>query len=110
GDVGDDLHGLAQISAGPLLVEHVPVDLAGGEVGILVEVFVDEALIVAQIQVGLGAVLGNEHLAVLIGTHGTRVHVDIGVQLLGGHLQSPAFEEPAQGGGGNAFAKAAYHA
>ena len=32
GNVGDDLHGLAQISALTLLVQDVPVDLAGGQV------------------------------------------------------------------------------
>ena len=36
GDVGDDLHRLAQIFAPALLVEHVPVDLAGGEVGVAI--------------------------------------------------------------------------
>ena len=67
GDVGDDLDGLPQISALTLLVQHVPVHLAGGQVGVLVQVFVDEALVVAQIQIGLGAVIGHEHLAVLQG-------------------------------------------
>ena len=65
GDVGDDLHGLAEVFAGALLVQHVPVDLAGGEVGELVEVLVDEALVVAEVEVGLRAVLGDEDLAVL---------------------------------------------
>ena len=50
-----DLDGLAEVSALTLLVQHVPVDLAGGEVRILVQVLVDEALVMAQVQVGLGA-------------------------------------------------------
>ena len=87
GDVGDDLHRLAQIFALALLVQHVPVDLAGGQVGVLVQVLVDEALVVAQIQVGLGAVVGDEDLAVLVGAHGAGVDVDIRVQLLGRDLQ-----------------------
>jgi hypothetical protein len=32
GDVGDDLHGLAQVVAAAFFVEHALVDLAGGEV------------------------------------------------------------------------------
>ena len=32
-DVGDDLHGLSEVFAATLLVQHVPVDLAGGKVG-----------------------------------------------------------------------------
>ena len=96
GDVGDDLDGLTQISALALLVQHVPVHLAGGQVGVLVQIFVDEALIVTQIQVGLSAVIGHEHLTVLQGAHGTRVHVHIRVQLLAGDLQSAALEQAAQ--------------
>ena len=34
-----------QISALALLVQHVPVHLAGGQIGVLVQIFVDEALI-----------------------------------------------------------------
>ena len=33
GDVRNDLHGLPQILSATLLVQHVPVDLAGGEIG-----------------------------------------------------------------------------
>ena len=78
----------AQVVALPLLVQDVPVDLAGGQVGVLVQVLIDEALIMAQVQVGLGAVVGDEHLAVLEGAHGAGVHIDVGIQLLAGHLQA----------------------
>ena len=57
GDVGDDLHGLAQVCTLTFLVQHVPVHLAGGQVGVFVQVLVNEALVVAQIQIGLGAVI-----------------------------------------------------
>ena len=110
GDVGDDLHGLPQVLAPALLVEHIPIDLAGCQVGVLVQVFVDEALVVAQVQVRLGAVLGHIDLAVLIGAHGSRVHIDVGVQLLSGHLQPPALEETAQRGRGDSLAQTGHHA
>ena len=65
GNVGDDLHGLAQISALTLLVQDVPVDLAGGQVRVFVQVFVDEALIMAEVEVCLGAcLLYTSHQAV----------------------------------------------
>ena len=110
GDVGDDLHRLPQISALTLLVQHVPVYLAGGQVGVFVQVFVDEALVMTQIQIGLGAVIGHEHLAVLQRAHGARVHVHIGVQLLAGHLQAAALQKPTQRCSGNAFAQTGDHA
>ena len=46
------------------------------------QIFVDEALIVAQVQVSLGAVVGDKDLSVLVGAHGAGVHVEVGVQLL----------------------------
>ena len=105
GDVGDDLHGLAQVCTLTFLVQHVPVHLAGGQVGVFVQVLVDEALVVAQIQIGLGTVIRHEHFAVLQRAHGTRVYVHIGVQLLAGHLQTAALEQTAQRCGRDALAQ-----
>ena len=86
--MGDHLYGFPQILAPALLVQHVPVDLAGGEVGEFIEVLVDETLVVAQIKVSFRAVLRDVDLPMLVGTHGARVDVDIGVQLLRGNLQA----------------------
>ena len=47
GDVRNNLHGLTEVLAGALLVQNIPVYLAGGQVGELVQVLVDEALVVA---------------------------------------------------------------
>ena len=110
GDVGDNLYRLPQICALTLLVQHVPVHFTGGQVGVLVQVFVDKTLIVTQIQIGLGAVIGHEHLAVLQRAHGARVHVHIGVQLLAGHLQATALQKPTQRCSSNAFAQTGDHA
>ena len=110
GDVGDHLHGLAQILPATLGVQHVPVDLAGGEVGELVQILVDEALIVAEIQVGLRPVLGDVDLAVLVGAHGAGVHIDIGIQLLRRHLQPPRLQKPAQRRRSDALAEPGDHA
>jgi hypothetical protein len=82
GDVRDDLHGVAEVLAAALLGDHGRVDLAGGDVGLAVEVPVEEALVVADVEVGLGAVLGDEHLAVLEGVHRAGVDVEVGVELL----------------------------
>ena len=110
GDVGDGLDGASQIPAPPLPLNDVGIDLSRGQVRELVQVLVDEALVVAQVQVGLRAVLGDVHLAVLIGAHGAGVHVDVGVQLLGGHHQAPGLQEPPQGRRRDALAQAGHHA
>ena len=70
GDVGNDLHGLAQICTLTFLVQYVPVHLAGGQVGVFVQILVDKALVVAQIQISLSAIVGHEHLTVLQRAHG----------------------------------------
>ena len=67
GDVGDDLDGSAQVVALPLAADHVLVDLARGDVARPGEAHVDEPLVVAQVQIRLGAVVGDEHLSVLEG-------------------------------------------
>ena len=40
----------------------------------------------AEIEIGLGAVVGDEHLAVLIGAHRPRIDIEIGVELAEPHL------------------------
>ena len=67
GDVRDHLHGGAEIVAAPLLGDDVLVDAAGGDVVLLVRRTAGEALVVAEVEIGLGAVVGDEDLAVLIG-------------------------------------------
>ena len=49
----------------------------------------------AQVEVGFGSVLGDEHLAVLEWAHGPRVDVDVGVEFLELHAEPAADEQPA---------------
>ena len=82
GDVRDHLDGLAEVGAAALLGEHVLVDRPGGRVRLLRERHVDEALVVPEVEVGLAAVVGDEHLTVLEGVHRAGVDVDVRVELL----------------------------
>ena len=93
GNVRDHLHRFAQIVAPTLFVEHAFVDLAGGEIIGLAHAGFHKALVVAQVEVGLGAVVGDEHLAVLQGRHGARVDVEIGIEFDQGDCQTPRFQE-----------------
>ena len=96
GDMRDDLHGLSLVVTPPLLCDDLLVDGPGGGVRALMKVLVDETLVMAQIQVGLAAVLGDEHLTVFEGVHGARIDVQIRVQLHHGHAIAPAFQQPTQ--------------
>ena len=108
--MGDDLHGRAEVFPSPLLVQHVPVDLAGGEVGEAVEVLVDEAFVVTEVEVGFRAVLGDVDLAVLVGAHRAGVDVDVRVELLRGDLESARFEQPSERRSSDALAQPGDHA
>ena len=61
----DDLHGLAQIVAAAFLVQHALVNLARGEIVGLAHARLNEPLVVAQVQIGFSAIVGNKHLAML---------------------------------------------
>ena len=66
---------------------------------------VGEALIVTQIQVGLGAIFGHVDLTVLIRAHRARVDVDVRVELLQRHPIPMAFEQAPDRCGGQPLAK-----
>jgi hypothetical protein len=81
GDVRNDLDRRAEIVAAALLGDDVLVDAAGGDVVLLGGRPAGEALVMAEIEVGLRAVVGHEHLAVLVGAHRAGIDVEIGVEL-----------------------------
>ena len=110
GDVRDHLDGAAKEVSLALARDEALVDGTGGEVGVAREVLVNEALVVAQVQVGLLAVLGDEDLAVLERAHGARVDVEVGVGLLHHDLVATSLEQTAQRGRRDALAKGRYDA
>ena len=74
-----------------------------------VQILVDEPLIMTEVEIGLGAVLGDIDLAVLVRTHRAGIDVDIGVELLGGDLQPARFQKSAERRGGDSLAESRYH-
>ena len=62
GDVRDDLDGLAEVVAAAFLLDDRLVDLAGGEVAVAGERGVGEAFVVAEVEIGLGAVVERRRL------------------------------------------------
>ena len=74
------------------------------------ELGVREALVVAQIEIGLGAVVGDEDFAVLERAHRARIDVEIGIELLQRHVQPAAFEQTADGSRRDALSQRRNHA
>ena len=109
GDVRDHLHGAAEVVAAPLALDHRVVDRPRGHVRGARGVLVGEALVVAEVEVGLGAVLGDEDLAVLEGAHRPRVDVDVGVELLQLDPEAAGDEEAADRGRGDPLSESRDH-
>ena len=105
GDVGDDLDGVAKVFAAPLLAQHVPVDLTGREVVPPPHGRADEAFVVAEVEIGLGAVFGDEHLSMLEGVHRPGIDVDVGIELDDGDAEPPGLEDRGERCGGDPLAE-----
>jgi hypothetical protein len=105
GNVRDDLHGRSKIVPAALLGYDVGVDLAGREVVALRHPGADKTLVMSEIEIGFGAILGHEHFAVLERAHRARIDVDVGIQLQQGHPQPPGFQDGRERRRGNTLAK-----
>ncbi len=79
GDVRNHLHRATQIVTAALFTQHSVVNSPGGEVITLRHGRSGKALVVSQIQIGLGTIIGHEHLAVLERAHRTGIKVYVGV-------------------------------
>ena len=105
GNMGNNLDGRAQVFTFSFLIDDGLVYFAGGDVGGFGQVLINESFIVAQVQVCFRTVVGDEDFAVLVGAHGARVNIDVGIEFLDGNLVSSVLQKSSQGCGGNAFAQ-----
>lgn len=63
-----------------------PIDFSGGDVGVFGQAFIDEPLVMSQIQICFRAVIGDEDFSVLNGVHGAGVDVDVRIEFLHGDM------------------------
>ena len=96
GDVRDHLHGGAEIVAAALLGDDLLVDAAGGDVVLPVGRAAGEALVVAEVEIGLRPVVGDEDLAVLVGAHRPRIDVEVGIELAEPDLVAARLQKRAE--------------
>jgi hypothetical protein len=104
GDVWDDLDRAAKVIATALFLNDRRVDLSSRDIAEAGQIHVDEPLIVPQVQIGLGAIFGDEDLAVLVGRHGTGIDVDIGIEFLDRDTHPSRLEQASNRRNCNAFA------
>src|SRR5437764_11590849 len=98
-DVRDHLHRRAEEVALALLAQNGVPDRAGAVARAAEEVLVDEALVVADVEVGLGPVLRDEDLAVLERAHRPWVDVEVGIELLELDAQPACFQQATERSG-----------
>jgi hypothetical protein len=110
GHVRDHLHRAPQVISPTLTRKDRVVDLAGGDVVAARDGLVDESLVVPEIQIRLGAVIGDEHLAMLERAHRARVDVQVGIELLRGDPEAAGLQEQPKARRGDPFAKRRDHA
>ena len=110
GHMGDDLHRAAQIAALPFPVQHRPEDLSGGNGAVAGQRLIHEALIVSQVQIRLRAVVGDEHLSMLVRTHSSRVYIQVRIEFLVSYPQTALLQQPAQRCRADALSQPGHHA
>ena len=103
------LHRSAEVAARTLAREDCGVDAARGEIARLCARNVRKALVVAEVEVGLRAVVRHEDFAVLIWRHRPWIDIEIRVELLHEDLVSAALEEQRQRRGGYSLSKGAHY-
>src|SRR5258708_13105912 len=104
GDVGDHLQCRAKILAAPLAPDYGRIDTPGGDAVALARGGADIALVMAEVEVGLGAIIGDEDLAVLIGAHRPRIDIEVGVELTQAYLKPARLQQRAERRGADALA------
>src|SRR3984957_20408030 len=80
GDVRDHLDGGAEIIAAPLLGQDILIDAAGGDVVGFRGGTSGKALIVTEVEIGLGAIISHEHFAMLVWRHRSGVEIEIRIE------------------------------
>jgi len=80
GDVWNHLDRAAEIIAAPLLGDNVLIDATGGDIVHPIARIARKSLVMSEIQIGFGSVVGNEDLSMLGRGHRPRVNVQIRIE------------------------------
>src|SRR6266545_2888542 len=104
-NVRNHLHSTSEVVTPALFLDDLQVNLASRPVVVPCRHLVGEPLVVAQIEVRFGAVVGDVDLAMLVRAHRARVHIDVRVELLERDLVAVAFEQRADRSPRQPFAK-----
>ena len=99
GNMRNHLHRTAQIIAAPFRRDHIRINAPRGPVIRLARMHAGEAFIMAKIKVGFRPIIGDENLPMLIGAHGPRIHIKVGVKLAQPNLITARLQQRAERSG-----------
>ena len=75
------MDGFSEVISTAFALDDARVDLARGQIVVTTQADVEESLVVAEVQIDLTPIVKDEDFAVLEGTHGARIAVQIGINL-----------------------------
>ena len=110
GDMGNHLHRGAEIVAPALLGDHRGIDAARGDIVAAPAGNAREALVMAEIEIGLCPVIGDIDLTMLGRAHRPGIDIEIGIELAQPHLESTRLQQSTECCCRDAFAKGGDHA
>jgi hypothetical protein len=106
----NDLKGRAEIFALPLPLQDRLVDPARRGVVRAIGGHPRETLVVPEVEVGLGPVVGHEDFPVLGRRHRPRIDVEVGIKLAEAHAIAARLEKRPKRRGGNALPEGGHNA
>ena len=80
-DVGNDLNSLSQIVTPSFFLNDGLINFSSGGIVGPRQTRIRKTLVMSKIEVGLGTIIGDKNFTVLKRTHGSRIHVNIRIQL-----------------------------
>ena len=109
GYMRDHLDRLTQVVAAPLILEHVGIDPARRHAVGAARMHAGEAFVVAKVEIGFCAVIGDEDLAMFKRAHRAGIDVEVGVKLAQPYAIAACLQQRAQSRRGKALAKRRHH-
>src|SRR5215813_12095945 len=103
-NMGNDLNSATQIFSPAFFSNYRSIDLTSCHIISLMSRLIGKALIMSQIEIGLGTIISDKDLAMLIGGHCTRININVGIELHERDGNPTVFEETSQRGNANTFA------
>ena len=103
GDVRNDLNRVSEVLAPSLFANDFLINLASRDIRCSREVDIQEAFVVTDIKICFCPIIGDENLTMLERVHGSRIHVEVWIELLHHNAKAPTRQQIPERGGGKTF-------